>query len=259
MLPFTRQCSIPQSKLTAASKQHWRANSSDRPEVSREIQYSDNQRQAEGLTLCNWWAHILIRIGEEALNEITTQKMPELGRSCASLHARLYRRPVGPFFIKCNYYIFQYMYFWLDFPSYRCDSTLQFAVPRGWLSILMKFFGLFWIINLFVCFVNGIEAFIKLIGHNERVRLNCKLRCFLLWNGLIIRQSDWRIWNRTSVSHWMAFLSQCSNSLDMRLVVCKGHWKWMKVMWMWRTNVVHRMNNFIVEIECFSFLICILR
>ena len=45
-----------------------------RPEVVREIQDSANQRQNGGLTLCNWRARILIRIGEEALNEVTPQK-----------------------------------------------------------------------------------------------------------------------------------------------------------------------------------------
>ena len=45
-----------------------------RPEVSTEIQDAANRRQAEGLTLCNWRARILSRVGEEALNELTPQK-----------------------------------------------------------------------------------------------------------------------------------------------------------------------------------------
>lgn len=55
-----------------------------RPEVMQEIQDADNQRQAQALTLCNWRARILLRIGEEALNEVTTQK-------CQNWAARVHR------------------------------------------------------------------------------------------------------------------------------------------------------------------------
>ena len=55
-----------------------------RPEVMREIQDPANQRQAQGLNLCNWRARILIRIGEEALNEVTSQK-------CQNWAARVHR------------------------------------------------------------------------------------------------------------------------------------------------------------------------
>ena len=54
-----------------------------RPNIMEEIVDAQNQRQAAGMTLYNWRAQILLRLGADALNEITPQKCQNW---CARVH-----------------------------------------------------------------------------------------------------------------------------------------------------------------------------